>query len=101
MAEELGKLTQDKLRNQAISAFASYFAPIKGATAITPSNTVTVAAGRQFAVFCTVPGNVKVGFSGGGTLTFPVIAGYQKFDWSIVQVFATGTTATAVYANLS
>ena len=98
---DAGKLTKDDIRNQQIATLGSYFAPIKGAVPITPSNSVLVKAGKKFAVFCTVAGNVKVTFSDGSTFTFPVAVGYSLFDWSITQVWVTGTTATAVYTNLN
>ena len=58
-------------------------------------------AGRQFAIICTAAGNVKVKFSGGSTLTIPVQAGLTLLPWQVIQVFLTGTTATATYNNLS
>jgi hypothetical protein len=97
----VGQVAVDRDRNSVLATIAGYLAPFRSATAITPSNSAVVDAGRQFAVFCTVAGNVKVTFSGGGTLTFPVATGFTLFNWSITQVFVTGTTATAVYTNLS
>ena len=100
---EIGKTTQDGDRNRKLAILAGYFAPIQGSLAVTPSNSATVVAGRKFAIVCTVAGNVKVGFTGGGTFTFPVPISTIPliFDWAVNQVFVTGTTATATYTNLS
>lgn len=73
---------------------------ISGAAAITASDTVAVAAGRQLLINCTVAGNVKVKFSDGSTLTIPVTVGMTILPWAVILVFVTGTTATATYANL-
>jgi len=97
----IGQVGVDRDRNQILAKIYGVLAPFQSAETITPSNTVLVAAGRQFSVFCTVAGNVKVTFAGGGTLTFPVATGFTLFNWSVTQVFVTGTTATAVYANLN
>jgi hypothetical protein len=73
---------------------------ISGAAAITPHDTTTTTAGRQMLVNCTVAGNVKVKFSDGSTLTIPVAIGLSILPWAVIQVYVTGTTATATYANL-
>ena len=99
--QNTGQISVDRDRNSVLAAISGSLAPIKSALTITPSNSVLVAAGRQFAVFCTGAGNVKVTLSGGGTLTFPVATGYTVFNWAVTQVFVTGTTATAVYTNLN
>lgn len=92
--QEIGQLS-------AILAALAELQSITGATAITASDSVTVTAGRSFVANCTVAGNVKVGFSGGSTLTIVVAIGTLILPWAVVQVFVTGTTATATYANLS
>lgn len=74
--------------------------PISGATTITASDTVLVAAGRQFLVSCTVAGNLKVKFSDGSTLTFAIPVGLSVLSWAVTQVFVTGTTATVTCTNL-
>jgi hypothetical protein len=68
---------------------------------VTPSDMVPVTAGRLFAINCSVAGNLKVKFAGGYTFVFPVSPGLTMLPWQVVQVFVTGTTATATYANLS
>lgn len=73
---------------------------ISGFVAITPSDTVQVAAKRQFQIVCTVAGNVKIMFSDGSTNTIPVSVGLSIFTWAVIQVFVTSTTATATYGNL-
>ena len=100
-APNTGQLAKDDIRNSQLGAISGSLSPIKSALTITASDTVPVATGRQFAVFCTGAGNVKVTFVGGGTLTFPVATGYTVFNWSVTQVWVTGTTATAVYTNLN
>lgn len=70
------------------------------ASTVAASDTVTVQAGNQFVVVATVAGNVKVGLSGGGTVTFAVPVGTTVMEWEVGQVFVTGTTATATYYNL-
>lgn len=75
-------------------------APIQGAVEITPSDTVFVAAGRMFRIVCTAAGNVKVKYADGSTDTFPVEIGLTRLPDAVIQVFVTGTTATASYANL-
>lgn len=75
--------------------------PITGAVAVSASDTATVDPGRQFAIMCTVAGNLKVGFLDGTTITIPVVAGLTLLPWAVKQVFATNTTATATYANLT
>jgi hypothetical protein len=76
-------------------------ASIANGASITPDDVATVAAGILFAINCSAPGNVKVKFVGGYTLTFPASAGLTMFPWQIVQVYVTGTTATATFSNLS
>lgn len=73
---------------------------VQGAAVIAPSDTVTVAAGRAILINSTVAGNVKVKFVDNSTITIPVQVGVTIFPWAIVQVFVTGTTATATYFNL-
>lgn len=70
------------------------------AVTITASDTVTVQGANEFVVTATVAGNVKVGLSGGGSLTVAVPVGTSRFEWEVNQVFVTGTTATATYYNL-
>ena len=71
------------------------------ARAVTASNSVKVTPGRQFCINCTVAGNVKVGFAADdSTLTIAVAVGTLILNWSVNQVYVTGTTATATYANL-
>ena len=82
---------------QAIQATAG---AISGNAAITPNDSSTVSVGRQFLIACTVAGNVKVAFSDSSTLTIPVAVGLSILPWAVIQVFVTGTTATATYANL-
>lgn len=82
-------------------AIATTEDPMRGAAAITPHDVNVVPAGRALAVICTVAGNVKVQFKNGSTFTFPVAVGMTCFPWRVVQVFVTGTTATATYANLA
>lgn len=74
--------------------------PITGAAAIAPSDTVSVTAGRQFLVSCTVAGNLKVTFSDGSTLTFTIPVGLSVFSWAITKVWVTGTIATVTCTNL-
>ena len=76
-------------------------AAAQSATAITPSDTVPVTPGTSFVINCTVAGNVKVGFPDASTLTIAVAVGTLILPWAVAQVFVTGTTATATYANLS
>jgi hypothetical protein len=59
-----------------------------------------VSAGRQLLINCTVAGNVKVKFSDASTLTIPVAEGLTVLPWAVIQVYVTGTTATATYTNL-
>lgn len=73
----------------------------QGAAAVAASNTVTVAPGSQFIINCTVAGNVKIGFADGTTLTIAVPVGTTILPWAVAQVFVTGTTATATYANVT
>lgn len=81
---------------------ANFYEPsVSGAAAITPSDTTTVSAGRQFAVVCTAGGNVKVQFLDGSTFIFPVNAGLTILPWAVKQVFVTGTTASATFANMN
>jgi hypothetical protein len=71
------------------------------AAAVTASNSVKVTPGRFFCINCTVAGNVKVGFGADdSTLTIAVAVGTLILPWSVNQVYVTGTTATATYANL-
>jgi ethanolamine utilization microcompartment shell protein EutS len=80
---------------------ANFTAPFNGAAAITPSNTLLVTPGKAFMINCTVAGDVKVGFVDGSTLTITVAIGTLILPWAVQQVFVTGTTATATYANLN
>lgn len=74
---------------------------IHGVIAVpTRSDTVLFGEGRYFLIICTVAGNVKVGFVDGTTLVFPVGVGLTILPWRVKQVFSTGTSATATYANL-
>lgn len=74
--------------------------PISGAAAIAKSDTVLVAAGRQFLISCTVAGNLKVTFSDGSLLTFAIPVGLSVLSWAVTQVWVTGTTATVTCTNL-
>lgn len=87
--------------NTSLAAIAAAEVSISSVAAIVPSDAIAVSAGRQFAIICSSAGNVKVGFSGGGTLTIPVAVGLTLLPWQITQVFVTGTTATATFANLN
>jgi hypothetical protein len=87
--------------NGRLQRIAQRLAPITGAAAITPSNTVPVTAGRQFVINCTVAGDVKVKFSDDSTLIIAVAIGTLVLDWAVIQVYVTLTTATATYANLT
>lgn len=58
-----------------------------------------VAPGTDFAVICTIAGDVKVQFVDGSTGTYPFPVGVTKKPWQIVRVFNTGTDATARYEN--
>ena len=64
--------------------------------ALTPSDTVTFspgAAGVQFNV--SAAGNIKVGFPDGSNAIYPFnSAGLYQYNWSINQIFVTGSTAT-------
>lgn len=75
--------------------------PIANAVTITPSDSGTVAAGRQLAISCSTPGNVKIGLSGGSSVIIPVTAGLTVLPWAVTKIFVTGTSAVATYANLS
>jgi hypothetical protein len=87
--------------NIASSSYSTSGESISSATAVAAHDTNTVTAGREFLINCTVAGNVKVAFSDASTLTIPVAVGLTVLPWAIIQVFVTGTTATATYANLT
>jgi hypothetical protein len=69
--------------------------------ALTASNSATFTVGRYLAIVCTVAGNVKIGFTGGSSITIPVVVGLTLLPWAVNQIYVTGTTATATYQNLS
>ena len=75
--------------------------PSVGVSQITPSDSVTVSAGFQFGVVCTVAGNVSLIFADGSTLVWPVGMGATLFPWAIIGVKVTGTTAVASYYNFA
>jgi hypothetical protein len=72
-------------------------APVAGVTAIVPSDSASVTAGRGLGVIATAAGNVIVGFADASTITVPVASGYQQFPFAVTKLMATGTTATATY----
>lgn len=74
---------------------------MSGAYAVTPSDSATVAPGRQFGIVCTTAGNVTLVFADGSTLVWPVTTGNLIVPWAIVGVKVTGTTAVATYYNFS
>jgi ethanolamine utilization microcompartment shell protein EutS len=80
---------------------AVFMNPASGSTDVAASNTVTVTPGVTFIINCTIAGTVKVGFPDGSTLTITVAVGTLILPWAVNQVFVTGTSATATYANLS
>lgn len=88
------------LQEAYLAALAAAEVAISGVAAIAPDDIVTVAPGRQIAINCTVAGDVKLGFADGSTLIIPVSVGLTVLSWAIMQVFVTGTSATASYANL-
>jgi hypothetical protein len=69
-------------------------------TSDSASNNGDTAPGRQIAIVCTVIGNVKLRFTDGSTLTFPVAVGFLTLPWQVSQVFTTGTTFTGTVYNL-
>lgn len=84
------------------SVLQAVFTPAaQGAAAVAASDTVKVPPGSSFIINCTVAGNVKVGFADGSTLTIAVPVGTTMLGWAVAQVWVTGTTATATYANVS
>lgn len=72
-------------------------ASISGAVAMTVGT--TYAAGRQLAINCTVAGNVSITFTDTSVYVFPVNPGFSAFPFAVTAVNASGTTATATYAN--
>ena len=74
--------------------------PIKGAVAITASNSTITPVGRLFVVNCTVAGNVTVRLRDATTHVIAVDVGYFAYPYAVIGVNTTGTTATATYANL-
>jgi hypothetical protein len=57
--------------------------------------------GRAFLICCTVAGNVVVEMADTTQLTLPIPgAGIYEFNWSVIEVISSGTTATATYYNL-
>lgn len=69
------------------------------AAALSQSDTVASAVGRQLTIFATVAGNVKVSMADGSTATFAVPVGTTILPWAVIRVWTTGTTATATYFN--
>lgn len=69
------------------------------AAALSQSDTVASAVGRQLVIFATVAGNVKVSMADGTTATFAVPVGTTILPWAVIRVWSTGTTATATYFN--
>lgn len=75
--------------------------PAGSAAVISPSDSVKVIQGRAILMDCTALGTVKVGFPDASTMTVHLpAAGVYEFNWAIVQVWSTGTSATATYYNL-
>lgn len=72
----------------------------QGATPMTVGG-AAVAAGRLLFVNCEAAGNVSVTFVDNSTLIVPVSPGPQFLPLAVTKINATGTTATATYANLS
>lgn len=73
----------------------------RSAVAATVSDTVRFPDTNALAVVATVAGNVAVTTSGGQNLVVPVAVGLTILPLSIVQLLATGNTATATYARLN
>jgi hypothetical protein len=73
--------------------------PITSSAAITPSDSTVLTPGRILNIVCTVAGNVTVKFSDATTFTFAVAVGETQRPYGIKYLMATGTTATATYAN--
>ena len=71
--------------------------PISSVYVITPGTNAP--AGRVFIVNCTVAGNVNATLAGGMQHVIPVAVGYSVFPYKVTTVVASGTTATATYAN--
>lgn len=76
-------------------------ASLRGVRALTPSDDDdnNVAPGVALLVNCTGAGNVKVKFAGGSIAEYPVVEGLTTFDFQVVRVFDTGTTATGTFEN--
>jgi len=66
-------------------------------TAVTPSDTLELAANQQYGFRVGVAGDVKFKYRGGGEFTRTYVAGDEVFG-SIVQIYSTGTTATSITA---
>lgn len=85
---------------QTDSAGRVYEASIASCATLTPNDSATVTAGRQFAVNCTTPGTVTVGFPDGSTFVFNANLGLTLLPWQVTKLFATGTSALGNFANL-
>jgi hypothetical protein len=67
---------------------------------VAPSDTDIFRAGLGIRANCTVPGNVTLKAADGSTYIWPLVVGVNDLDDGVVQVLATGYTATAVFYNL-
>jgi hypothetical protein len=74
----------------------------KGSRPLTPSDVAgnIVKAGKAIEINCTVAGNVSMLMTDGSTHVVPVNVGLSRLTDEVLRVNATGTTATATYANL-
>ncbi len=82
-----------------LAALGGSYGGFYGAVALTPGTPVTPA--RGLAIICTVAGNVQLKFADDSTLVIPVAVGLSVLEgWSIKDIVAGGTTATATYAVL-
>jgi hypothetical protein len=100
---ELGQRRMLDIAGDGKELVAAVFEPaVQSAAVLTPSDSAAdnVAPGRQFAVVCTGPGNVRVVYPDASTHTFPVVVGYSRFPDAVVRVSSTGTTAAGTFSNL-
>lgn len=76
-------------------------ASLRGVVDLTPSDldADNVSPGVVFMVICTGAGNVKIKLAGGSISEYPVVEGLNTFDFQVVRVFDTGTTATGTFQN--
>ncbi len=78
-------------------------APLDRAITLTPTDDTSPPApqpGAIFSVNCTVAGDVSVDLSSGDQYVFHAEVGQSYLPLSVQRVNSTGTTATAVFANL-